>query len=582
MKSFLKYLLATIIGVIVASLIMFFIFIGIISALISIQEKPVEIRNNSVLILTLDDPVSDRKPSIPFISSKSLGLNEILTNIKKAKEDEKIKGIYLELSYIPAGLATVEEIRNTILDFKESGKFVICHSDFFTQSSYYLATAADKIFMNPEGYFPLIGLRSQLLFFKGSLDKLGIKAEIFRHGKFKSAVEPFMHDKMSDENRAQIKAIIGSIWEYITSEISARRGITEENINSLADNMSVWSAESTVENNLVDSLAYKDYVLDLLKELAGIEKSRRLNLVSLAKYNKVPGPRKHKGLAKNKIAVVYASGSIGLGDEGGDGQISSERISKTIRKARLDSTIKAIVFRVNSGGGDAIASEVIWRELDLAREAKPVIASFGDIAASGGYYIAVPADTIVASPVTITGSIGVWGIVLNFKDFLDNKLGITMDIEKTNKYSDFISGYRSLTARERDVVQNYVDKMYNTFVNHVAEGRNMTYNSVDKIGEGRVWSGINAKETGLIDVYGGLSDAIDIAIEKTGLEKYRVVELPKLEDPIEQMLKELMGEVRLSVIKKELGNSYKYYHYLQEVLNLNGIQARIPYEIEIY
>lgn len=581
MKSFLKYLLATIIGVILASLIMFFIFLGIISALISIQDKPVEIRNNSILILKLDNPVSDRKPSIPFFSTKSLGLNEILTNIQKAKEDEKIKGIYLEPSFIPAGLATVEEIRNAILDFKESGKFVICHSDFFTQPSYYLATAADKIYMNPEGYFPLIGLRSQLLFFKGSLDKLGIKAEIIRHGKFKSAVEPLMLDKMSDENREQIKTIIGSIWEYIISEISAQRDITKEKINYLADNMAVWSAETTVKNNLVDSLAYKDYVLDRLKELTGIEKSKKLNLVSLAKYNKVPGHRKHKGLAKNKIAVIYASGSIGIGDEG-EGQISSERISKTIRNARLDSTIKAIVFRVNSGGGDAIASEVIWRELDLARGVKPVIASFGDVAASGGYFIAVSADTIVASPATITGSIGVWGVVLNFKDFLDNKLGITIDIEKTNKYSDFISGYRSLTARERDVVQNYVDKMYSTFVTHVSEGRNMTYNDVDIIGEGRVWSGISAKEIGLIDVYGGLSDAIDIAVEKTGLEKYRIVELPKLEDPIEQIIKVLMGEVRLTVIKKELGNSYKYYRYLQETLNLNGMQARIPYEIEIY
>jgi protease-4 len=581
MKSFLKYLLATIVGVFLASLVMFFIFLGIISALISIQEKPVEIKDNSILMLKLDKPVSDRKPSIPFFSTKAIGLNEVLSNIQKAKEDEKIKGIYLEPSFIPAGLATVEEIRNAVLDFKESGKFVICHSDFYTQPSYYLATAADKIYMNPEGYFPLIGFRAQLMFFKGTLNKLGIKAEIIRHGKFKSAVEPFMYDKMSDENREQLKTIIGSIWDHTVSEISAQRGITKEKINSLADNLSVWDAESTVKNDLVDSLIYKDHVLDKLKELTGIEKSKKLNFVSLAKYNKVPGARKHKGLAKSKVAVIYASGNIELGDKG-EGQISSERISEAIRKARIDTTIKAIVFRVNSGGGDALASEVIWRELNLAREAKPVIASFGDVAASGGYYIAVSADTIVASPATITGSIGVFGVMLNLKDFLNNKLGITMDVEKTNKYSDFMSGYRSITATEKEVMQNFVDKIYNTFITHVSEGRNMDYNEVDKIGEGRVWSGINAREIGLVDVYGGLSAAIDIAVEKAKLEKYRIVELPKLEDPLEQIMKELMGEVRLSYLKKELGNTYKYYHFLQEALNLNGIQARIPYEIEIY
>jgi protease-4 len=581
MKSFLKYLLATIVGVFLASLVMFFIFLGVISALISIQEKPVEIKDNSVLMLKLDEPVSDRKPSIPFFSAKAIGLNEVLSNIQKAKEDEKIKGIYLEPLFIPAGLATVEEIRNAILDFKESGKFVICHSDFYTQPSYYLATAADKIYMNPEGYFPLIGLRAQLMFFKGSLDKLGIKAEIIRHGKFKSAVEPLMNDKMSDENREQLKTIIGSIWNYTVSEISVQRGITEEKINSLADNLSVWDAESAVKYNLVDSLIYKDNVLDKLRELTGIKESKKINFVSLAKYNKVPGSRKHKGLAKNKVAVIYASGNIELGDEG-EGQISSERISKAIREARLDSTIKAIVFRVNSGGGDAMASEVIWRELSLAREIKPVIASFGDVAASGGYYIAVSADTIVANPATITGSIGVFGVMLNLKDFLDNKLGITMDVAKTNRYSDLMSGYRSLTAREKEVFQKFVDGIYDTFVTHVSEGRNLTYNDVDRIGEGRVWSGINAKEIGLVDIYGGLSDAVDIAVEKAKLEKYRIVELPKLEDPFEQIFKELMSEVRLSYLKKELGNSYKYYHFLQEAINLNGIQARIPFEIEIY
>ena len=581
MKDFLKYLLATIIGIILASLIMFFIFLGTISVLISRQDKPVEIRDNSILVIKLDNPVSDRKPLLLFSYARTLGLNEILLNISKAKEDKKIKGIYLEPSIIPAGLATIEEIRNAILDFKESGKFVICHSDFYSQTSYYLATAADKIYMNPEGLIPLLGLRAQLIFFKGTLEKLGIKPEIIRHGKFKSAVEPLMYDKMSDENREQISKLIGSIWDYMISEISARRGITVEKINYLADNLEIWDAKSTIEHNLIDSLAHKDYVLDKLKELTGTDKSKKLNLVSLSKYTKVPGARKHKGLAKNKIAVIYASGTIQLGDEG-EGQISSERISKTIRKARLDSTIKAIVFRVNSGGGSNVASEVIWKELNLARQVKPVIASFGDVAASGGYYISVPADTIVASKNTITGSIGVWGVLLNMKKFLNEKLGITMDVEKTNRYSDFMSGYRSLSAKEREVMQNHVDNIYNTFVTHVSDGRNMNYDEVDKIGEGRVWSGINAKEIGLIDIYGGLTTAIDIAVDKANVEKYRIVELPKLEDPIQQILKELTGNVSSVFLKKELGNSFKHYKLIKEVVNLNGVQARMPFEIEIY
>jgi protease-4 len=581
MKDFLKYLLATVIGVILASFVLFLIMVGTLSAVVSMQDKPAEIKDNSVLYIKLNEPVSDRKPALPIFNVKALGLNDILESINKAKEDDRIKGIYLEPTVIPAGMATVEEVRNAILDFKESGKFVICHSDFYTQPSYYLATAADKIYMNPEGYFPLVGYRAQLMFFKGTLEKLGVKAEIIRHGKFKSAVEPLMYDKMSNENREQLSTIIGSMWDYVTAEIASRRGLTKERIDFIADNLLVWDAQSALEYKLIDSIAYNDYVLEKLKELAGVEKSKKIQLISLLKYTKVPGQRKHKTFAKDKVAVIYASGNIQLGDEG-EGTISSERISEAIRDARSDSSIKAIVIRVNSGGGDAIASEVIYRELYLAREVKPVIASFGDVAASGGYYIAVPADTIVASQVTITGSIGVFGVVLNLKDFLNNKLGITLDVEKTNRYSDIYSGYRKLAAREREVLQHHVDRVYNTFVSHVSENRKMRYEDVDKIGEGRVWSGVNAKENGLVDVYGGLSTAVELAAAKANLEKYRVVDLPRLEEPIEQLIKELAGEIRMSVLKRELGSSLQYYDFLQEAMNLKGIQARMPFDIEIY
>jgi protease-4 len=581
MKDFLKYLLATIIGIILASFIMFLIFMGIVSVMISMQNKPAEIRDNSVLMLTLDKPVLDRIPSIPFSSSRYLGLNDILKNIEKAKEDSKIKGIYIEPLIIPAGIATIDEIRNAILDFKESGKFVICYGDYFSQTSYYLATAADKIYMNPEGFFPLVGMRAQILFFKGAFEKLGIKPEIVRHGEYKSAVEPLMYDQMSDENREQINALLVSIWDYITSQISDSRGITKEQINNMADNLLIWDAKATVQHNLIDSLVHKDFILDELMELSGIEKSKKPRLVPLSKYNRVPAIRKHKGLAKNKVAVIYASGVIGFGGED-ESQISAEKISKAIRDARKDTAIKAIVLRITSGGGNNIASEVIWKELDLARKVKPVIASFGDVAASGGYYIAVPADTIIAGKNTITGSIGIWGVFINIKEFLNKKLGITMDIEKTNKYSDFISGYRPISAKEREILQKHVDEIYDTFVAHVSEGRDMTYEQVDKIGDGRVWSGIDAKEIGLIDLHGGLTAAIDIAVKRTKLDKYRIVELPKPEDPIQQLIKELTGEISTVLIRKEIGQHYKYYKFLKEAVNIGGVQARMPFEIEIY
>jgi len=588
MKSFFKYLLASVLGVLLAGIIMFFILIGGIGAMVSSQDQPVKVKEHTILHIKLDQPILDRSNNSPFDSfdftsfspQNQLGLNDILNNIKKAKTDPNIDGIYLDLTVIPTGIATIEEIRNALIDFKESEKFIISYSDTYTQPSYYIASVSDKVYLNPEGLLTFVGLRSEIMFFKETMKKLGVEPQIIRHGKFKSAVEPFMYTKMSEANRLQVMTYMGSIWHQILKGISEERSISVKELNVLANNLTLNDAKAAVENGLIDELKYKDEILDELASLTNKKNSDKLESISLAKYTKAPNA-KRKSLEKDKIAVIYASGTVMMG-EGQEGTIGSDRISRAIRKARKDSSIKAIVFRVNSGGGSALASEVIWREVKLAQEIKPVIASMGDVAASGGYYIVAPAQKIIASPNTITGSIGVFGVLFNGKELLNKKLGVYVDVVKTNNFADMGTFTRRLTAQEREVIQLSIEDIYSTFISHVAEGRNMTTEEVDAIGQGRVWSGSNALEIGLIDGFGGLDDAIAMAAEAANLEKYRTVNYPKLKDPIEQLLEDFQGNVRVSILKNELGNEYKYYNAIQELKNQQGIQARIPYEVEIY
>lgn len=588
MKSFFKYLLASVLGVLVAGILMFLILLGGIGAMVSSQDQDVKIKANTILHVELNQIIADRSNNNPFENidfssfkpTTQLGLNDILKNIKKAKTDPNIDGIYLDFTAIPAGIATIEEIRNALIDFKSSEKFILAYADVYTQPSYYLASVADKIYLNPEGQMMFVGLRSEIMFFKEALKKLGVEPQIIRHGRFKSAVEPFMYTKMSDDNRLQIMTFIGSIWDHILTGISEERNVSVDDLKVFADNMTINDAKSAVDNNLIDGLKYKDEILSELAERTSKTDIDKIESISLAKYNKVPDTKRKK-LEKDKIAVVYASGNVIMG-EGQEGTIGSDRISRALRKARQDSSVKAIVFRVNSGGGSALASEVIWREVKLAQEVKPVIASLGDVAASGGYYIVAPAQKIIASPNTITGSIGVFGVLPNGKELLNEKLGIHVDVAKTNKFADMGSFARPLTAQEKDLIQVSIENIYKTFVNHVAEGRNMKFEDVDKIGEGRVWSGANAMEIGLIDGFGGLDEAIILAAEAANIEAYRTINYPKLEDPFEQFIKELQGNVRISILKQELGTEYKYYETLRNIKNQEGIQARIPFDIEIY
>ena len=590
MKDFLKYTLATIVGIFIASIILFFLSMGIIGVMISAGDKPVTVQSNSVLYFKVDKPIPDRTSNNPwenfnyftFTISPRLGLNDILENIDKAKTDGNIKGIFIETGLISPGLTTMEEIRNALISFKESGKFIICYNEtILLQSAYYLASVSDKVYLNPESLMEFFGLRSEIIFYKGALEKLGIDVQIIRHGKFKSYVEPYTLKKMSSENREQILTYVGAIWDHLLKGISKERNISIEKLNEFADLLTIKNSQAALDNNLIDGLKYRDEILDELKELSGIAEKKKVRFISMTKYSKTPKKRAYKGLPKNKIALIYASGTIGFG-EGTESSIGAIKLSKTIRKARLDTAIKAIVLRVNSPGGNALASEIIWREVYLAQQSKPLIASMGNVAASGGYYIVAPADTIVAFPTTITGSIGVFGIFPNTQKLFNDKLGITFDVAKTNKHSDFGSMYRPLNEAERDFLQQAVEKTYDIFTSHVAEGRNMTKEAVDSIGQGRVWSGENAKDIGLVDVFGGINRAIEIAAEMANLEQYRIVSLPRQIDPFQKLLKDLTGDIKSGILQSELGESYRHYRNLKEIIHAEGTQMRLPYSIEIY
>jgi len=590
MKNFLKYTLATIVGVILSSFILFLLSFGLLGAMISAGDKPVIVQSNSILVLPINQDIPDRGSKNPWGNfnpftmsfSPQIGLNEILDNIEKAKTDENIKGIYLETGMVSPGISTTYEIRNALLDFKESGKFILCYTnDLLPQSTYYLGTVADSLFLNPSGVFQFFGLRSEITFYKNALDKLGIEMQIVRHGKFKSAVEPYINERMSKESRDQTLSFIRPIWNEMLNGISEERGLTTVHLNELADNLVINSAEAAIQESLVDGLRYYDEILDILKELSGIERDKKLRMVSMTNYSKVPEKRQHKGLAKDKIAMIYASGIITFGEENEAG-IGATNFSRVIRKAREDSSIKAIVLRINSPGGISIAADQIWREVELASRVKPVIASMGNVAASGGYYIAAPANTILANPTTITGSIGAFATIPNAQKLLNDKLGITFDVVKTNQYADFGSFYRPLNNAEKEYLQAGIEKTYDDFVSRVALGRNMTKEAVDSIGQGRVWSGIDAQKIGLVDRMGGLTDAIALAAEMAGLDHYRIISLPAQEDPYQKIIKELSGNIRTSILKKELGASYRYYQDLKELVENNGIQMRMPYFLEVY
>ena len=588
MKEFFKFVFASMVGVILSFFVLFLLLIVLVTAVVSSagRDSKVAVTSNTIMHISLDYPIIERADKNPFSElsfmgfegKKTLGLKEILAGIDYAKTDDNIKGIYLDVSSLSSGFATIEEIRNALIDFKKSGKFILAYSEVYSQGAYYLATAADNIYLNPEGMIDFQGLNSEIMFYKGALDKLNIEAQIIKVGTYKSAVEPFILDKMSEPNRQQVASFLGSMYDHFLSEISKSRKIPKTTLFSLADSAKIRSPQDALTYKMIDGLRYKDEILDELKSRTGIDKKKDVKSVTLEDY--APADDKNKVSSSNRIAMIYANGEI-ISGEGNDNTIGSERISRAIRKARTDDKVKAVVLRINSPGGSALASDVIWREVVLTKKIKPVIVSMGDLAASGGYYIACAADSIFAQPNTITGSIGVFGIIPNMQKFFNNKLGITFDGVKTGRFADMGTVSRPLTDAERMILQHEVNDTYSAFTQKVADGRKKSQAYIDSIGQGRVWSGSEALQNGLVDRLGNIDDAIASAAKKAKLKDYKIVSYPSQVDPLKSLFDTSADKVKTYFVKRELGDNFIYYEQLKSALSFSGVQTRLPYNIRI-
>lgn len=580
---FLLNVLATVIGLFLFFGLLVLILGGIASSAASQQEVNVE--DNSVLRIELNKPIVERETEEPFnylplpgSGDGVIGLINLKEAIIHAKDDERIKGIYLDAGVAIGGMASFKEIRDALIDFKSSGKFVIGYSEIMTERAYYVASAADELYLHPQGIMEFNGFFVETIFFKGTLEKIGIEPQIFRVGDFKSAVEPFIRTNMSEESRAQTASYLSSTYTTYLEDISKTINQPVATLRQVADSMKVNSANDAVQYKLVKATAYYDEILENIGEKIGEDEIDDINFISLNKYEKAVASDKE--YSSNRIAVIVANGEIIPGEADGT-QIGGETFAKEIRKARLDDHIKAVVLRINSPGGSALASDVIWREVILTKKVKPVIASMSDVAASGGYYIAMGCDTIVAEPNTITGSIGIFALAFNATELV-NKLGLTTDIVSTSPFADILNPTSELSEYERMVMQHYVEEGYESFIGKAAEGRNMSVEAMKKVASGRVWTGVQAKERNLVDVLGGLDDAIQIALDKSGLEDdYRVKYYPETKTLFEQIMKELNQEVNTYKLQKELGLAYPLVQQLKTLENMQGVQARMPYEIHI-
>lgn len=580
--NFFKAFLASCLGTLVTIILLFVLLIGILSGLAS--EKEVIVKNNSVLHLKLDAQITEQQVDNPFeglgVSVSNIGLLPLKQAIAHAKSDPKIKGIYLDVTYPMAGFSTVEEIRQSIIDFKKDGKWVVAYADVMSEQAYYLASAADKIYLNPEGELEFNGLAIEMTFFKKMFDKLEIKPEIFRVGEFKSAVEPFMLEKMSPENRLQLTEMVNSIYDQVLARISESRNIPKQKLEEISDNMQARNAALALDYGLVDSLLYFDQVQDELRQRLSLEGTEKVSFIKYNKYRKsIDASNASK---ENEVAVIVADGTIYPGTAE-DGIIGADTFIEEIRKARENKKVKAIVLRINSPGGSFQASDGMWREITLTAETKPVIASMSDYAASGGYYLAMGCDTIVAQPHTITGSIGIFSILFDASGLMNNKLGITTEEVKTGEYGEMTTVSRPLTDAEKNVWQSRTDEIYETFTGKAAEGRGLTKEEIKKVASGRVWTGIQAKDKGLVDVLGGFDDAVKIAAEKAGVsDHYRIKFYPRVKNFYEQLLDGLEENARTKAIREEMGQYYPLYEQWQHVKSYYGVQARMPFEFQIH
>ncbi|HNP19324.1 MAG TPA: signal peptide peptidase SppA [Fulvivirga sp.] len=578
--NFLKNILSTLVALLLFSIVGILIVIGTIGALS--EKQPVVVEANSILHLKLNKPISEQEVDNPFDKigifsgeESSIGLIKLKKAILNAETDDNIKGIYLELNYFMGGMSTLEEVRTALAHFKTSGKFIVAYSEYLTEGAYYLASVADAVYLNPEGELELNGLNANVTFYKGLFDKLGIEVQVFRVGDFKSAVEPFIRKDLSEENALQLSAMLNDLNNTMLSSISASRNIDLDTMKGISKSMEVRDASDALKLKLIDGLLYEDEVLAILEEKTA---TNDLTLITYGKYKDSFSTYK---ISKNEIAVIVADGDIVSG-KGDAKSIGSEKFAKQIREAREDDDVKAIVMRINSPGGSYLASDVMWREISLAAKRKPVIASMSNYAASGGYYLAMACDTIVAQPNTITGSIGIFGMLFNLEGLLNDKLGITNDEVSTGDYSGMLTVSRGLTDAEKSIIQNSVERNYETFVAKAAQGRGMTVDEIKAIASGRVWTGNQAKQNGLVDILGSFDDAISIAAEKAGVTlDYKVKYYPEQKEFFERLLEDISGETSAKMLKTELGDLYPYFEKTKRLKDLRGVQARLPFELEI-
>lgn len=584
MKGFLKSVLATIVGITIIAILIILVFSSVV--LSGIMSKDYKLENNTVLVLKLNGVLKDRVQTDPL--SEFLGLSDVsemaLTDIssaiKKAKENDKIKGIYIHAGMLYASNASLLELRNDLLDFKESGKFIVAYGDIYMQGSYFLSSVADKIILNPQGNLDLHGLSSSRTFYKGLFDKIGVEMQIFKVGTYKSAVEPYIQDKMSDANREQVNSYVSDIWKTILTEISESRQITTDQLNSIADTLPTFKAPQWVlEKKLVDTLMYELDVKKYIASLIGVKQASDIKLAGISDMQSVDFINKNK--SDSQIAVLYAEGSIKSGN--GSSDINDRYYIKQLEKLKDDDKVKAVVFRINSGGGSAYASEQIWKAVSDLKEKKPIVVSMGDLAASGGYYIAANASMIIAQPSTLTGSIGIFGMFPNVEG-LTQKLGMTFDGVKTNKFSDFGEVTRPMNEEEKVILQDYINRGYDLFLTRCAEGRGLSKDSVNVIAQGRVWTGKQALKIGLVDALGGIDKAIEYAATFASLNDYEIREYPVQHDFFEDLLHKQKEELAVKTLKEYFGSDYELIRMIREIKELKEqdfIQARLPYDFEV-
>lgn len=588
MKDFLKFTLATIVGIIVSSVLLFFISIIVMFSMMYSSDSEVQVKENSILKLDLKGTLSERSQEDPFSllmgdDRQAYGLDDLLTAIQKAKDNDNIKGIYIEASSLVCdGYASLKAIRDALADFKESGKFIVTYADIYSQGVYYVSSVADKVMLNPQGMLEWSGLTSTPMFYKDLLDKVGIEMQFFKVGTYKSAVEPAISMKMSEANREQVTDYLTSMWQQIMTDVSASRHLSTDELNQAADRMLLFqAAEESVKCGLADTLIYKNDVQDCLKQMVGIDNDDDLHTLALKDMLNVK-----KNIPKDKsgniVAVYYASGMIGNA-MGSTGEIiEADKVIRDLRKLQEDKDVKAVVLRVNSPGGSAYDSEQIWHAVSELKKEKPVIVSMGDYAASGGYYISCNADTIVAEPTTLTGSIGIFGCLPNIEG-LTKKIGISFDVVKTNAYGDFGMPTRAMSEGEKTLMQAYINRGYDLFLTRCAEGRNMSKEEVDKVAQGRVWTGTRAKQLGLVDELGGLDKAIEIAVAKAGVETYTLMNYPAKKSAWEQ-LKDFNagGYIKAKLLQGKIGQLYQSIEAIDQMQEVDAIQALMFFKPNIH